>query len=91
MIGLLEIRRRKLQFTLIAAVFALVAYLVLMITGLGIGLSELAGSALLNLDANTPCPASTGLLLSMAISAIFTVDQLANDAISIRAFDTHRD
>ncbi|MEZ4523800.1 MAG: hypothetical protein R3A46_19510 [Thermomicrobiales bacterium] len=45
MIGLLEIRRRKLQFTLIAAVFALVAYLVLMITGLGIGLSELAGSA----------------------------------------------
>lgn len=50
--GLLEIRRRKRQFALIAAVFTLVAYLVLMITRLGIGPKELAGSALLNLDAD---------------------------------------
>jgi putative ABC transport system permease protein len=59
MIGLLEIRRRKLQFALIAAVFALVSYLVLMITGLGIGLNELAGSALLNFDADRLAYADT--------------------------------
>lgn len=52
MVGLLEIRRRKTQFGLIASVFALIAYLVMMINGLGIGLNQLAGSALLNMDAD---------------------------------------
>ncbi|HEX5163922.1 MAG TPA: ABC transporter permease [Thermomicrobiales bacterium] len=52
MIGLLEIRRRKTQFALIASVFVLIAYLVMMINGLGIGLNQLAGSALLNMDAD---------------------------------------
>ncbi len=52
MIGLLEIRRRKLQFSLIALIVTLISYLVLMINGLGIGLNQLAGSALLNFDAD---------------------------------------
>ena len=52
MVGLLEIRRRKTQFALIASVFVLIAYLVMMINGLGIGLNQLAGSALLNMDAD---------------------------------------
>jgi putative ABC transport system permease protein len=51
-VGLLEIRRRKTQFALIASVFALIAYLVMMINGLGIGLNQLAGSALLNMNAD---------------------------------------
>jgi putative ABC transport system permease protein len=51
-IGLLEIRRRKVQFALIAVVVTLIAYLVLMINGLGIGLNELAGSALRNFNAD---------------------------------------
>ena len=52
MIGLLEIRRRKLQFALIAMIVTLISYLVLMVNGLGVGLNQLAGSALLNLDAD---------------------------------------
>jgi putative ABC transport system permease protein len=52
MIGLLEMRRRKVQFTLIAVVVTLIAYLVLMINGLGVGLNQLAGSALRNFDAD---------------------------------------
>jgi putative ABC transport system permease protein len=52
MMGLNEIRRRKFQFALIALVVGLVAYLVLMINGLGIGLNEQAGSALRGLDAD---------------------------------------
>lgn len=52
MIGLLEIRRRKVQFALITLVVTLISYLVLMINGLGVGLNELAGSALRNFDAN---------------------------------------
>jgi putative ABC transport system permease protein len=51
-VGLLEIWRRKTQFALIASVFALIAYLVMMINGLGIGLYQLAGSALLSMDAD---------------------------------------
>lgn len=51
MIGLLEMRRRKLQFALIALIVTLISYLVLMINGLGVGLNELAGSALRNFDA----------------------------------------
>ncbi len=52
MIGLKEIRRRKFQFALIALIVALISYLVLMISGLGIGLNRQAGSALLILDAD---------------------------------------
>lgn len=52
MIGLLEIRRRKLQFVLIALIVTLISYLVLMINGLGVGLNEQAGSALRNFDAD---------------------------------------
>lgn len=52
MIGLQEIRRRKLQFVLIALIVTLISYLVLMINGLGVGLNEQAGSALRNFDAD---------------------------------------
>ena len=49
MLALREVSRRKLQFGLIAAVVTLVAYLVIMVTGLGLGLNEHAGTALLSL------------------------------------------
>lgn len=52
MIGFLELRRRKLQFALIGLIVTLIAYLVLMINGLGVGLNERAGSALKNFDAD---------------------------------------
>lgn len=52
MIGLLEIRRRKFQFALIALIVTLISYLVLMINGLGVGLNEQAGSALRNFNAD---------------------------------------
>jgi putative ABC transport system permease protein len=52
MIGLLEVRRRPLQFALIGAIFTLIAYLVLMIDGLGVGLNDLAGSAVRRFDAD---------------------------------------
>lgn len=52
MIGLLEVRRRKVQFALIGLIVTLIAYLVLMINGLGVGLNVLAGSALRNFDAD---------------------------------------
>ncbi len=79
MVGLLEIRRRKLQFALIAAVFTLVSYLVLMITGLGIGLNELAGSALLNLDADRLAYSDTaGLSVIRSEMSQETVDLIAD-------------
>ncbi len=52
MIGLLEMRRRKFQFALIALIVALISYLVLMINGLGVGLNEQAGSALRSFNAD---------------------------------------
>lgn len=52
MIGLLEMWRRRTQYTLIALVVVLISYLVIMINGLGIGLNERAGSALRSLDAD---------------------------------------
>lgn len=52
MIGVLEIRRRRLQFALIALIVTLISYLVLMINGLGVGLNEQAGSALRSFDAD---------------------------------------
>jgi putative ABC transport system permease protein len=51
-IGLKEIQRKRLQFSLIALVVTLISYLVLMINGLGLGLNKQAGSALLQLDAD---------------------------------------
>jgi putative ABC transport system permease protein len=51
-IGLLEVRRRKVQFALIGLIVTLISYLVLMINGLGVGLNEQAGSALKSFDAN---------------------------------------
>ncbi len=52
MLGLIEIRRRKVQFALIALVVTLISYLVLMINGLGVGLNVQAGSALKSFDAD---------------------------------------
>lgn len=52
MLGLLEIRRRKLQFGLIGLIVTLIAYLVLMVNGLGIGLNELSGRALKSFNAD---------------------------------------
>ena len=51
-LALLEIRRRKLQFALIGLIVTLITYLVLMVNGLGIGLAELSGRALLNFNAD---------------------------------------
>lgn len=50
MLALTEIRRRKLQFALLTGVVALISYLVIMVTGLGLGLYERAGTALLGFD-----------------------------------------
>jgi putative ABC transport system permease protein len=50
MLALTEIRRRKVQFGLVTGVVVLISYLVLMVTGLGLGLQERAGTALLALD-----------------------------------------
>lgn len=52
MIGLTEVRRHLFQFALISLIVALISYLVLMINGLGVGLNDLAGSALRNWDAD---------------------------------------
>lgn len=52
MLGLMEIRRRKLQFGLIGLMVTLITYLVLMVNGLGIGLNELSGRALKNFNAD---------------------------------------
>jgi len=52
MLAIREIARRRLQFGLVTGVVTLIAYLVLMVTGLGLGLNQLAGTALLALDGN---------------------------------------
>lgn len=62
MLGLMEIRRRKLQFVLVGLIVALVTYLVLMVNGLGIGLRELSGQALRNWDADALVYADTSNL-----------------------------
>ena len=62
MLGLIEIRRRKLQFVLVGLIVALVTYLVLMVNGLGIGLRELSGRALRNWDADALVYADTANL-----------------------------
>ncbi|MCY3886975.1 MAG: ABC transporter permease [Chloroflexi bacterium] len=50
MLALIEIRRRKLQFGFVTGVVLLIAYLIMMVTGLGLGLNQQAGTALLNLN-----------------------------------------
>ncbi len=50
MLGIKELLRRRLQFALITVIVALIAYLILMINALGLGLQSFAGSALNNLD-----------------------------------------
>ena len=50
MLALIEIRRRKLQFGFVTGVVTLIAYLIIMVTGLGLGLYDAAGTALLNLN-----------------------------------------
>ncbi len=50
MLAIREIARRRLQFGLVTGVVTLIAYLVLMVTGLGLGLNQAAGTALLGLD-----------------------------------------
>ena len=52
MLALRELIVRRLQYALISAVITLIAYLVLMVTGLGLGLYVLAGTALLNLNSD---------------------------------------
>jgi putative ABC transport system permease protein len=59
MIGLIEMRRRWFQFALVGAIFTLIAYLVLMIDGLGVGLNDLAGSAVRRFDADAIAYADT--------------------------------
>lgn len=50
MLALIEIRRRKLQFGFVTGVVGLIAYLIIMVTGLGLGLYDAAGTALLGLN-----------------------------------------
>jgi putative ABC transport system permease protein len=75
MIGVIELKRRKLQFALIGSVVTLISYLVLMISGLGVGLNRLAGSALLNFDADASAYSDTsGLSVIRSEIAQETVD-----------------
>lgn len=50
MLAIREMRRRKVQFALVTGVVALISFLIIMVTGLGLGLYERAGTALLSLD-----------------------------------------
>lgn len=59
MLGLLELRRRRLQFALIGLIVTLISYLVAMINGLGLGLNVLAGSALRSFNADAIAYADT--------------------------------
>lgn len=75
--GLTEIRRRKFQFALITLLVTLIAYLILMINGLGIGLNEQAGSALRGLDADALAYArNSDLSVIRSELAAETVEQL---------------
>jgi putative ABC transport system permease protein len=50
MLALIEMKRRKLQFGLVTGVVVLISYLIIMVTGLGLGLNERAGTGLLALN-----------------------------------------
>lgn len=84
MMGLNEVRRRKFQFALITLVVSLVAYLVLMINGLGIGLNEQAGSALRRLDADALAYAkSSDLSVIRSELSAETIDEISRlDGVS---------
>ena len=75
----MEIRRRRLQFSLIGLIVTLITYLVLMVNGLGIGLNELSGRALKNWNADAIAYSETSNLsvIRSEISAD-TVASVAN-------------
>jgi putative ABC transport system permease protein len=80
MIGLRELWRRKLTFGPIAAVVALISYLVLVINGLGLGFRDEFGSALASFDAsaiafgdNAQGSVSRSLLDERALAAVESV------------------
>jgi putative ABC transport system permease protein len=78
MMGLTEIRRRKFQFALITLLVTLIAYLILMINGLGIGLNEQAGSALRGLDADALAYArNSDISVIRSELAVETIEQLS--------------
>ena len=80
MIGLIEIRRRRFQFLLIATIVTLISYLVLMINGLVVGLNALAGSALKNFDADAIAYADeAGLSVFRSELSKETIDRIATD------------
>jgi putative ABC transport system permease protein len=80
MMGLTEIRRRKFQFGLITLVVTLIAYLILMINGLGLGLNEQAGSALRALDADALAYASdSDLSVIRSELSAETVDEIGRE------------
>lgn len=77
MLALLELRRRRVLFVLIGVVVTLISYLVAMINGLGLGLNELAGSALRNFDADAIAYAdSSGLSVIRSELSRGTVDAI---------------
>ena len=85
MIGLKEIQRKKLQFSLIALVVTLISYLVLMINGLGIGLNKQAGSALLELDAEAVVYSSSSRLSVIRSELPSSVVEQVGDIDGVKA------
>ena len=78
MLGLIEIRRRRLQFGLIGLIVTLITYLVLMVNGLGIGLNELSGRALKNWNADAVAYSETSnLSVIRSELGANTVDEVA--------------
>lgn len=78
LIGLLEIWRRRGQFILIALIVALISYLALMVNGLGVGLNQLAGSALKSWDADAIAYSSqSGLSVIRSELGQDTLDRIA--------------
>lgn len=77
MLAFVELRRRRFLFVLIGLVVTLLSYLVAMINGLGLGLNELAGSALRNFDADAIAYAdSSGLSVIRSELSQETVDAI---------------
>jgi putative ABC transport system permease protein len=84
LIGLLELWRRRTQFALIALIVALISYLVLMINGLGVGLNDLAGSALKSWNADAIAYSEqSGLSVIRSELGQETLDRIAaNDRVT---------
>lgn len=77
MLGLIEVRRRRLQFFLIGLIVTLISYLVAMINGLGLGLNVLAGSALRSFNADAIAYADTsGLSVIRSELSQATIDAI---------------